>query len=171
MTLFLVGAVGGVLAWGAFNTFMEFTNTPVFCVSCHEMERNPYAEYKTTIHYANRSGVSATCADCHVPREWTAKVLRKIHATNELFHKLAGTIATPEKFEAKRKVLAERVWASMIASDSRECRNCHSYAAMDFSKQQARARDKMEAAMQKGETCIECHRGIAHKLPPRERDD
>ncbi|MBM3554841.1 MAG: Denitrification system component NirT, partial [Alphaproteobacteria bacterium] len=105
LTLFLVGAVGGVLAWGAFNTFMEFTNTPVFCVSCHEMERNPYAEYKTTIHYANRSGVSATCADCHVPREWTAKVLRKIHATNELFHKLAGTIATPEKFEAKRKVL------------------------------------------------------------------
>jgi nitrate/TMAO reductase-like tetraheme cytochrome c subunit len=39
---------------------------------------------------------------------------------------------------------------------------------MDFHKQTPRAREKMEEAMQKGVTCIECHKGIAHRLPPRD---
>jgi nitrate/TMAO reductase-like tetraheme cytochrome c subunit len=39
---------------------------------------------------------------------------------------------------------------------------------MDFHKQNPRAREKMELAAQKGETCIDCHKGVAHKLPPRD---
>ena len=105
------------------------------------------------------------CSDCHVPKEWTAKLVRKIKATNELFHKVLGTINTPEKFEAKRLELAEHVWASMEASDSRECRNCHSYLDMYFSKQSRRSREKMQEGLEKGKTCIDCHKGIAHKLP------
>jgi len=166
--LLLAGGVAGVIFWGGFNTFMEHTNTLEFCVSCHEMRVGVYEEYKKTVHYTNRSGVRVVCAGCHVPREWTAKLWRKIQASNELYHKVVGTIDTPEKFEAKRAVLAARVWESMVASDSHECRNCHSYAAMDFHKQTARGREKMEEAMQKGVTCIECHKGIAHKLPPRD---
>ena len=34
-----------------------------------------------------------------------------------------------------------------------------------------RSREKMEKAMEKGETCIECHKGIAHKLPEGMEDD
>lgn len=166
--LLLAGGVAGVIFWGGFNMFMEHTNTLPFCVSCHEMRVGVYEEYKKTVHYTNRTGVRAVCSDCHVPREWTAKLWRKIQASGELYHKVVGSIDTPEKFEAKRAELAERVWKSMIASDSRECRNCHSYAAMDFHKQTARGREKMEEAMQKGITCIECHKGIAHKLPPRD---
>lgn len=161
----------GVVFWGGFNTFMEYTNTLDFCVSCHEMRQLVFEEYKKTVHYTNRSGVRVICSDCHVPREWTAKLMRKIHATNELFHKIAGTVDTPEKFEARRALMAERVWASMKASNSRECRNCHSYQAMDFHKQSARGREKMEDAMTKGETCIECHKGVAHKRPVIPRDD
>ena len=163
--LILCGGVAGVVFWGGFNTFMEYTNTLQFCVSCHEMRQGVFEEYKKSVHYTNASGVRATCADCHVPREWTPKLVRKIQASNELFHKLVGSIDTMEKFEAKREVLASRVWASMKASDSHECRNCHSYAAMDFHKQTPRAREKMEEAMKKGETCIDCHKGIAHQLP------
>lgn len=170
-SIFIGGSVAGVIFWGGFNTFMEYTNTLSFCVSCHEMNQLVYQEYKKTVHYTNRTGVRVICSDCHVPKDWTAKLVRKIQATNELYHKVVGTIDTPEKFEAKRKVMAERVWASMIKSDSRECRNCHSYEAMDFHKQSARGREKMQESMKKGETCIECHKGIAHKLPPMPRDD
>ena len=170
-SIFIGGSVAGVIFWGGFNTFMEYTNTLSFCVSCHEMDQLVYQEYKKTVHYKNRTGVRVICSDCHVPKDWTAKLIRKIQATNELYHKAIGTIDTPEKFEANRKAMAERVWASMIKSDSRECRNCHSYEAMDFHKQSARGREKMQESMKKGETCIECHKGVAHKLPPMPRDD
>ncbi len=163
--ILIAGGIGGIVFWGGFNTFMEYTNTLQFCVSCHEMDQLVYQEYKKTIHYTNRTGVRVICSDCHVPKEWTPKLIRKIQATNELFHKILGSIDTPEKFEAKRLKLAEHVWASMEASDSRECRNCHSFEAMDFEKQRRRVRKIHPEAMREGKTCIDCHKGIAHKLP------
>ncbi len=163
--ILVAGGIAGIVFWGGFNTFMEFTNTLQFCVSCHEMDQLVYQEYKKTIHYTNRTGVRVICSDCHVPKEWTPKLIRKIQATNELFHKILGSIDTPEKFEAKRLQLAEHVWASMEATDSRECRNCHSFEAMDFDKQRRRVRKIHPEAMREGKTCIDCHKGIAHKLP------
>jgi nitrate/TMAO reductase-like tetraheme cytochrome c subunit len=163
--IFVAGGVAGVIFWGGFNTFMEHTNTLEFCVSCHEMDQSVYQEYKKTVHYKNASGVRVICSDCHVPKQWTAKLWRKIRASNELYHKVLGTIDTPEKFEEKRLELAEHVWASMKATDSRECRNCHSYEAMDFHKQSRRAQEKMQKGIEEGKTCIDCHKGIAHKLP------
>lgn len=169
--ILIVGGIGGVIFWGGFNTYMEYTNTMEFCISCHEMSDTVYQEYKESPHYSNASGVRAICSDCHVPKPWGAKLWRKIQATNELYHKAVGSIDTPEKFEAKRLEMAEHVWAQMIATDSRECRNCHSYDAMHWEKQQRRSREKMQAGMEEGKTCIECHKGIAHTLPEKERDD
>jgi len=170
--ILVAGGIAGIVFWGGFNTFMEYTNTLKFCVACHEMDQLVYQEYKKTIHYKNRTGVRVICSDCHVPKEWTPKLIRKIKATNELFHKVIGSIDTPEKFEAKRLELAENVWADMEATDSRECRNCHSFAAMDFKKQQRRPQKKHPEAMREGKTCIACHKGIAHKLPDDyEKDD
>lgn len=169
--ILVVGMVAGVIFWGGFNTFVEYTNTLEFCVSCHEMRDTVYPEYQESKHYANASGVRVVCADCHVPRSWGAKIARKIRASNELYHKLIGTIDTREKFEAKRLQLAENVWRSMEASDSRECRNCHSFDAMNFHDQSRRGGKKMKDAMEKGQTCIECHKGVAHKLPPEYEED
>ena len=163
--LLLVGFVAGILFWGGFHTAMEMTNTERFCISCHEMEDNVYAEYKQTIHYSNRSGVRATCPDCHVPKEWQHKVMRKIRATNELWHKALGSIDTKEKFEAKRLQMARNVWKSMQETDSRECRNCHDFKSMDYIKQQRRAVNAHEKGLSAGKTCIDCHKGIAHALP------
>ena len=101
-SLLIGGFVAGVVFWGGFNTAMEATNTESFCISCHEMEENVYQEYKNTIHYSNRSGVRATCPDCHVPKPWVHKIQRKIQASNELLHKALGSIDTPEKFEEKQ---------------------------------------------------------------------
>ena len=168
--MLLIGGVGGIIFWGGFNTAMEYTNTLEFCVSCHEMDQ-VHQEYKKSVHYNNRAGVRAICSDCHVPRDWGRKVVRKIKASSEIYHKLTGSIDTPEKFEAKRLVLAERVWKEMTENNSRECRNCHAYTSMDFHKQTQRAREKMEEAMNKNTPCIECHKGIAHKKPVVPRDD
>jgi cytochrome c-type protein NapC len=165
-TLLLAGFVVGILFWGGFHTAVEATNTEAFCTGCHEMRDNVYKEYSNnTIHYTNRTGVRAVCADCHVPREWGAKMLRKIQATRELYGKITGTIDTREKFEAKRLQLAEREWARMKANDSLECRNCHTLASMDSEKQKPRAKRSHELAKKNDETCIDCHKGIAHQKP------
>jgi cytochrome c-type protein NapC len=162
--LVIVGGIGGILFWGAFNWAMELSNTEAFCISCHEMRDNVYQELKKTIHYTNRSGVRAICSDCHVPKEWVYKVKRKIQATNELFFHIVGEIDTPEKFEKRRLDLAQYVWATMKSNDSHECRNCHSVESMDPHKQTA-ASQVMIPAIKAGATCIDCHKGIAHKLP------
>jgi len=112
------------------------------------------------------SGRRAICSDCHVPKEWHCKLLRKMYATvNELPKKIIGTIDTPEKFEEHRLTLARHVWETMKSNDPREYRNCHSMASMDFDKPVRPAQRRHKAAVKKGETCIDCHKGIAHKLP------
>ena len=159
--------VAGIIFWGGFNWSMELSNTEKFCISCHEMREFVFQEYQRSAHYANASGVRAICTDCHVPKEWIHKVVRKIKATNEVYHKVLGSIDTREKFEAKRKHLAERVWENMRATDSRECRNCHSLESMDLALQDKSARKKHDAERwaERGETCIDCHQGVAHELP------
>ncbi len=155
--------VAGIIFWGGFNTAMEATNTMTFCISCHEMKDNVYNEYKHTVHYQNRTGVRATCSDCHVPDPWVHKMVRKVQASNELLHKVLGSIDTPEKFDAKRLKLARSVWKSMKATDSRECRNCHNFQSMAPEFQRPRARTQHLNAFKTGQTCIDCHKGIAHK--------
>jgi len=164
--LTLGGFVGGIIFWGAFNTALEVTNTETFCVGCHEMQNNVFQELKPTIHYTNRSGVRATCPDCHVPHEWTNKIARKMAASKEVWGKLFGTISTREKFQAERRTLAEHEWARLKANDSLECRNCHSFESMDYTLQSKRAADQHSTLLASGEkTCIDCHKGIAHQLP------
>lgn len=84
-TILLIGFTGGIIFWGGFNTTLEMTNTESFCLSCHEMQNTVYQEYTHTVHYTNRSGVRATCPDCHVPKEWGPKMYRKMQATKELY--------------------------------------------------------------------------------------
>ena len=92
------GFLAGIVFWGGFNTALEATNTEKFCVGCHEMRENVFQELKSTIHYSNRSGVRATCPDCHVPHDWTHKIGRKIQASKEVWGKIFGSISTREKF-------------------------------------------------------------------------
>ena len=157
--------IAGIVLWGGFNWSVEITNTESFCISCHEMADNVYLEYRNTEHYLNRTGVRATCPDCHVPREWAHKMVRKIQATNELYHWVRGSINTREKFQAKRYQLASHVWGSMRETDSRECRNCHDDDSMAFEKQSGVANKVHQLNKEWGNSCIDCHQGIAHQLP------
>ena len=171
VALLSVGFLSGILFWGGFNTAMEATNTLDFCISCHEMRDNVYVEYKKTIHYTNRTGVRAVCSDCHVPKDWSHKMMRKIKASGEVWGKIVGTIDTKEKFEANRLRLAENEWARMKASDSRECRNCHSFESMDTERQKLRGAKMHKIAQDEKKTCIDCHKGIAHQKPKGMKED
>jgi cytochrome c-type protein NapC len=100
-----------------------------------------------------------------VPKDWTHKMIRKIKASKELYGKVMGTINTREKFEAKRLHLAKNEWERMKRTDSRECRNCHDFESMMPEFQKPRARQQHLNAMTTGQTCIDCHKGIAHTSP------
>jgi cytochrome c-type protein NapC len=160
-----VSFVVGILFWGGFHTGLEMTNTLEFCTTCHEMRDTVYQEYKQTIHYSNRTGVRAICSDCHVPRDWSHKMVRKAQASLELWGKITGSIDTKEKFEAKRMELAQWEWNRMKVSNSRECRNCHDFDAMSAELQKQTPYRKHMKAKEEGKTCIDCHKGIAHQLP------
>ena len=171
LALLVLGFAGGILFWGGFHTALEATNTLEFCISCHEMRDNVYKEYRETVHFSNRTGVRAVCSDCHVPHAWGPKMIRKAQAALEVWGHLTGTIDTPAKFEAKRMELATHEWARMKAAGSQECRNCHAFDAMSGEVQKQSVYKKHMKAQTAGQTCIDCHKGIAHHLPKEYRDD
>jgi cytochrome c-type protein NapC len=141
------------------------TSTEEFCVGCHEMTYT-FAEYKGTIHDTNRTGVRAICTDCHVPHEPGPLILAKIKATKDLYYTyISPSIDTPEKFEAKRAEMAQRVWREMKASDSHQCRSCHREDKMSLELQTPKAKARHAKGKAEGKTCIECHFAIAHKEP------
>jgi cytochrome c-type protein NapC len=145
---------------------MAVTNTEEFCIACHEMKDNVYPAYAESIHYSNRSGVRATCPDCHVPHQWSDKVVRKVQASKEVWGKITGKINSPEKFAEHRLYLAKREWQRFRENDSLECRNCHDKTFFNFAKQGAPGKYMHKTMIDSGQfTCIDCHKGIAHVLP------
>ncbi|WP_136679435.1 pentaheme c-type cytochrome TorC [Neptunomonas sp. XY-337] len=163
--LTLGGFAAGVIFWGAFNTGLEATNTEEFCIGCHEMADNVYVELQDTVHWSNHSGVRATCPDCHVPHKWTDKIARKMQASKEVWGAMFGTISTREKFLEKRLELAQHEWQRFSANNSLECRNCHDYKSMNFDLMSEKAKIQMRRAAERDQSCIDCHKGIAHQLP------
>jgi cytochrome c-type protein NapC len=160
------GFFGGIIFWGGFNTTLAATNTEEFCISCHTMNDNVYEEYKTSIHYKNRSGVRAICSDCHVPHEWSSKMMRKVGAAKDVWGQITGVINTPEKFEEHRLGMATREWGRFRRDNSLACRNCHETDSFDFSKQGDPGTYMHQTMLADGGfTCIDCHKGIAHTLP------
>ena len=170
--ILLATLVGAFVMLTAGAAGLAWTNTEQFCIGCHEMRENVYAEFKGTIHDKNRSGVRAICSNCHVPHEPVALIKRKMRAILEVWGHLMGHIDTKEKFQAKRYELATKVWTRMKETDSLECRNCHHDDAMDPEKQTEKARARHAKMKSENLTCIDCHFGIAHNEPdgpgPRE---
>ena len=173
-TLIVIALVflAGIIFAGLFNVGLSATNQTEFCTSCHTMKIN-LEELKETVHWKNASGVRAGCADCHVPKAFVPKMIAKIMAAKDVYHEIMGTIDTPEKYEAMRWDMASRVWEKMRASDSRECRSCHDWDQMDLAEQDRSARKRHARAEDEGQTCIDCHKGIAHEEPdePEEEEE
>ncbi len=163
--LCLGGFVAGIFFWISFNTALEVTNTEKFCISCHSMRDSVYPELQQTVHWSNHAGVRATCPDCHVPHNWTDKIARKMQASKEVYAHLMGYLDTPEKMESERLRLAQNEWARFSANGSKECKNCHKYESMNLDNLKPAGRIQMMQAAERNQSCIDCHKGIAHKLP------
>lgn len=159
------GIAAGVVGMVAFEETLHATNTDEFCLSCHELAVNIGVDYETRSHAVNATGVRTTCGDCHVSKEFIPKMFRKMRAVGEVYHHFAGTIDTPEKFEAYRMHMARKTWAEMKGNDSRECRSCHDPENWDLAQQNEKAQEFHTTSMTRGKTCIDCHKGIAHVLP------
>ncbi|MCL1059589.1 pentaheme c-type cytochrome TorC [Shewanella gelidimarina] len=155
----------GIIFWGGFNTALQATNTEEFCISCHSMESMPYKELQETVHWSNHSGVRATCPDCHVPHDWSRKIGRKIEASHDMWGWLLQTVNTPEKFEDKRLEMASREWKRFDRDNSLACKNCHNYDSMKWDSMSKLAQKQMKRAAKLDQSCVDCHKGIAHKLP------
>ena len=170
--LLVVGFIGGMVFWIGFNTAVAATGTMEFCGStCHTMSSISLKEYKETVHYSNRSGVQVGCSDCHIPKPFFHKMyVKTTEGASDIYHELMGTSNTPEKFEARRMMMAQHQWDRMKANDSSTCRNCHAFDAMSPDKQKPSSYAKHMAAKKDGKTCIDCHKGIAHPLPAEYKD-
>jgi cytochrome c-type protein NapC len=158
----LVGVVLGIAALATFNGVMHATSTDDFCGgACHEMG-TPLQALQQTAHDSNVHGVGVHCADCHIPKEFGPKMIRKIEASREVWGHFTGLIDTPEKYAAHRPHMRERELARMRANDSQECRNCHQVQRMDFDAQDRAVRRYHRAMVQRGKTCVDCHEDVAH---------
>ena len=165
LALVVIGMVVGIALIVLPHVGIKLTSSTEFCVSCHSMQP-VYEEYKQSAHFQNASGVRAECHDCHIPSDIPGMVKRKLEASNDIYQTfVAHSIDTPEKFEAKRAELAEREWARMKENNSATCRSCHNYDAMDHAKQHPEAARQMKIAAKDNQSCIDCHKGIAHQLP------
>lgn len=162
----VAGVFAGIVFRGGFNGAMELTNTETFRISRHEMEVKVDRDYRSTVPYANRTGVRASCPDCQVPDPWIHEVASEVQATNELWHHVRGTVDTPAKFEAERMELAENVRYAMKTTDSHECRNCHDFGFMDLAQQEPRSADRHQKAAVEGETRIDAIAASPGGCPP-----
>lgn len=162
--LLLLGIVLGAALLAATATVFHKTSDSEFCVSCHSMQQ-PLAEYQGSVHFQNPKGIRAECADCHVPHQPLDYLWTKIRAVKDIYGEMTGKIDTPEKYEAHKLAMAQSVWKSLKENDSATCRSCHSFDAMDITAQRPEARLQHPVAIKQGETCIDCHKGVAHILP------
>lgn len=165
--LLLIGLVAGATAVIGTQVMVHQTGSVEFCGgACHSMRAFTMPEYKESVHFANRTGVRAGCADCHIPHSYPTVLFYKAKAgIKDAYHEMVGTISTKEKYEKERWRMANLVWDEMRANNSANCRSCHNEMAMAISKQSPMAQ-KMHVQVQQGKaTCIDCHRGVAHKEP------
>ncbi|WP_427983793.1 NapC/NirT family cytochrome c, partial [Agarivorans sp.] len=168
-----IAAVGVVVGWltlGGAAVVMHYTSDTEFCLSCHTME-TAYKEYQGSVHFSNAKGIRAECSDCHIPKEPTDYLITKIRATKDIYHEfITGKIDTPEKYAAHRTELAEMVWEQFRANDSATCRSCHNFDAVEQFEQSRDAAQMHAYAKENNQTCIDCHKGVAHFAPEAELD-
>jgi cytochrome c-type protein NapC len=162
LALVSMGLVCGVIATVGFNYVIHATSTNAFCSTCHASDAT--LEWQASAHYKNRAGVVVGCSDCHMPREFIPKMVRKSQAVREVWGYLTGVINTPDKYEAHRLAMAEIEWKRMRADGARECRNCHDPGAMAGSGR-VNVAQIHQSALAGRQVCIDCHKGVAHRAP------
>lgn len=166
LALLFVGLATGSAAVIGTQVMVHVTGTDAFCGgACHSMQWVA-AEFRQSGHHANRSGVAATCSDCHIPHQYPAILWYKAKAgTKDAIAEIRGVIDTEAKFKKERLRLAQAVWAEYKGNDSANCRTCHLFTPEVVAKQKDFAKKMHESRKTENKTCIDCHKGVAHAEP------
>ena len=161
-----LGIVLSAIAVIGTQVMVHVTGTDAFCGgACHSMQWVAQ-EHKASTHGATRTGMVATCHDCHIPREYPHLLWYKaVAGTKDVIGEMRGVISTEEKFRAERKRMATLVWEEYKGNDSRACRGCHVFSAEVLAKQQEAAKAVHQPVLEGRATCIDCHKGVGHLAP------
>jgi len=160
----IVGAAGMLVM----NTVLHATSTTEFCLGCHSHTVNTTAEYEASSHANNASGVRASCASCHLPdpeEHWFRYVGMKMIVSLDVITEIRGTVDAPADYEAHRGPWAKKVWTEYRENGSEFCMHCHEFDHMVVDDQPRMAQNRHSKAQERGQTCIDCHQGIVHRLP------
>ncbi|QBH96601.1 cytochrome C [Limnobaculum zhutongyuii] len=161
----------GLLAFSGGSYVLHKTSETSFCLSCHTMQ-SAYEEYQGSVHFKNQKGIRAECSDCHIPQAPVDFLLAKMKASKDVYHQfVTGKIDTPEKYEEHRLAMAQTVWHQLQQNDSATCRSCHQFDAMDIQAQSADAQKMHNLGIKEKQTCIDCHKGVAHFPPEIKMDE
>ena len=165
VTVAVVSVIAGIVLSAGYATAVQYTSSPTFCAkSCHEMERTVYREYAHSKHFRNGRGVVVTCAQCHAPQDnWQHAARNELSGASRLWAHVVDREYLPGRFEARRADLARKVLADYAATNARECKGCHVYAALERTGQSQTARHDHMTAMKSDANCLECHKGVAHQ--------
>ena len=168
-SVFALVAIGVLISAAAVigtQVMVHVTGSDEFCGgACHSMQWVA-KEHRESIHGATRTGMRATCHDCHIPRQYPELLWYKaVAGTKDVIGEVRGVISTEEKFNAERKHMAALVWAEYRGNDSRACRGCHEFSNEVLAKQQEAVRPIHAPVLEGKATCIDCHKGVGHKAP------
>lgn len=164
--LVTLGLLVGAIAVIGTQVMVHVTGTDAFCGSaCHSMQWVA-KEHKASIHGATRTGIRATCHDCHIPRDYPELLWYKaVAGTKDVIGEIRGVISTQEKFTQQRMHMANLVWAEYKDNDSRACRGCHQFSSEVLARQQDMVRALHAPTLDGKATCIDCHKGVGHAPP------
>lgn len=101
---------------------------------------------------------------CHVPISRSIYLGTKIRAVKDIYGEMVGTIDTPEKYEAHKLAMAQSV-PKTLKRERSHCRPATATTPWTSPPQRPEARPQHPVAIKQGETCIDCHMGVAH-IPP-----
>ena len=161
-----LGIVVSVIGLLGTHAMVVVTGTDAFCGgACHSMQWVA-KEHKESTHGATRTGMRATCHDCHIPREYPELLWVKAKSgTKDIIGEIRGVISTEEKFKAERRRMAQLVWSDYKDNDSRACRGCHVFTPEVIARQQEAAKAVHPTVLDGRATCIDCHKGVGHLAP------
>jgi cytochrome c-type protein NapC len=138
------------------------------CLGCHDSEvyDSLASPPVSKIHPATPGDDSrpARCVECHVPDGVVPSLFVYTHivSNTDLFgnwrHRAEGPYHPPV---ARR---AYEVRDAMMAADSAPCRTCHIEAEIEPKRK--RGQNAHKRALEKKQTCIECHYDLVHEEVP-----
>jgi len=166
LALVVIGVVIGSATIIGTQVMVKVTGTNEFCSNaCHSMQWVA-AEWRQSGHAVNRTGVAAGCHDCHIPHNYPQLLLYKAKAgIKDAIGEMRGVIDTEDKFNKERLRMAKSVWAEFKETGSANCRGCHAFDKDVLAKQKDFVQPMHQQVLSGEMTCIDCHKGIAHKAP------